>query len=220
MDVLYFLKERTKFIRHFYEAAAKPFRETLRRIEAGEAPFDVRPYGEDGEPPFMQEWSEASTALDVLRRSCLSMLSASLQLYFKTLESELSVTLLPGERRNTFKKGLRHYFTKAFNVPWSDCPANIDIVEQIILVRNRDQHPDHITTLHVSYDRRTRENYGELFFASETERRMFADPDMAGISWMNPTVHVSHEALLAAIQQVEILSEWLENRTRAIKYRR
>jgi hypothetical protein len=139
--------------------------------------------------------------------------------YFKTLESELSVTLRPGERKKSFEKGLRHYFTKAFNVPWSDCPANIDIVEQIILVRNRDQHPDHIATLQVSHDRRTRENYGELFFVSETEMRMFADPDMAGISWMNPTVHVSHEGLLAAIQQVEILSEWLESRT-AIKHRR
>ncbi len=103
MDVLYFLKARTKFIRHFFEAAGKPFRETLRRIETGEAPFDDPPYSEDGEPPFMEEWSEASTALDVLGRSCLSMLSASLQLYFKTLEYELSVTWPLDERKKTIK---------------------------------------------------------------------------------------------------------------------
>jgi hypothetical protein len=166
----------------------------------------------------MEEWSEASTALDVLGRSCLSMLSASLQLYFKTLEYELSVTWPLDERKKTIKKGLRHYFIKAFNVPWKDCPANIDIVEQIILMRNRDQHPDHIATLQVSHDRRTRENYRELFFVSETEKRIFDDPEISSISWMNPMVHVSHEALLTSIQQVEILTEWLENRTKAIKY--
>jgi hypothetical protein len=218
MDVLYFLKKRTNFIRYFYETAAKPFRETLRKIYAGESSFDDPPYGEDGEPPFMEEWSKASTALDTLGRSCLSMLSASLQLYFKALESEVRVTWWPRERKNTFEKGLRHYFIKAFNASWGDCPANIDTVEQIILVRNRDQHPNHIGSLQVSHDRRTREKY-ELFFVSETEKKMFGDPELSDVSWMNPTVHVSHEALLTAIHQVEILSEWLENQTKVIRYR-
>ena len=39
MDVLYFLKERTQFIRKYYETASEPFREIMRKIEAGEAPF-------------------------------------------------------------------------------------------------------------------------------------------------------------------------------------
>ena len=59
MDVLFFLKERTKFIRYFYETAGEPFRETIRKIEADEAPFDDPPYSEDGEPPFLEEWTEA-----------------------------------------------------------------------------------------------------------------------------------------------------------------
>lgn len=63
MDVLYFLKERTRFIRYFYETACQPFRETMRKIEAGEEPFEP-PYSEDGEPPFLTEWLEADTALD------------------------------------------------------------------------------------------------------------------------------------------------------------
>lgn len=46
MDVLYFLKERTRLIRHYYEQAAQPFSETIRRIEAEEEPF-VPPYSED-----------------------------------------------------------------------------------------------------------------------------------------------------------------------------
>ena len=39
MNVLYFLKERTRLIRQYYEQAAKPFSETIRKIEAEEAPF-------------------------------------------------------------------------------------------------------------------------------------------------------------------------------------
>jgi len=34
MDVLYFLKERTKFIRQHYDTAAAPFREIIRKIGA------------------------------------------------------------------------------------------------------------------------------------------------------------------------------------------
>jgi len=39
MDVLFFLKERTKFIRYFYETAGKPFRETKHAIEASAPPL-------------------------------------------------------------------------------------------------------------------------------------------------------------------------------------
>ena len=39
MDILFFLAERTGFIRNFYDEAGASFRETLRKIEVGEAPF-------------------------------------------------------------------------------------------------------------------------------------------------------------------------------------
>jgi hypothetical protein len=51
MDVLYFLKERTRLIRQYYEQAARPFSETIQKIEAKEEPF-VPPYSEDPEPAF------------------------------------------------------------------------------------------------------------------------------------------------------------------------
>lgn len=57
MNVLYFLKERTRLSRS-YEQAANPFSETIRKIEAEEEPF-VPPYSEDPEPAFLAEWVEA-----------------------------------------------------------------------------------------------------------------------------------------------------------------
>ncbi len=39
MDVLYFLKKRTAYIRQFYEQSFSTFEEVIRLIEAGEDPF-------------------------------------------------------------------------------------------------------------------------------------------------------------------------------------
>lgn len=220
MDVLFFLKERTKFIRYFYETAAEPFRETIRKIEAGEAPFDDPPYSEDGEPPFLEEWLEADTALEMLGRSCISMLSASLQLYFRTWEGELGLTWEPGERKKAFKNGFlqgyRACFGGVLNLSWDDCPVDFGLLEQVTLARNRDQHPDDISTMRVSHTHKDRGIYPHLFFVSELERKMY--DDMADIPWMTPAVHVSRDMLFTAIEQVETLGEWLEERIRAVRY--
>lgn len=224
MDVLYFLKERTKFIRRFYENAGEPFRATIRKIEAEEAPFDTPPYSEeqDGEPPFMEEWLEANTALEMLGRTCISMLSASLQLYFKTWESEIGIAWEPEERekafRNGYLQGYRNCFGDVLKLSWDDCPVNFEILEQVTLARNRDQHPEHISTMRVTHAPKDLQKYPQPFFVSDTEQKMFSDPDMAGSSWMRPTLHVSSDALVAAIEQVETLGEWMEERMFAAKY--
>jgi hypothetical protein len=88
MDVLFFLKERTNFIRFYYDAASKPFCEIKRKIEEREPPFDNPPDDESGEPPNLEDWTQADEAQEILGRTCISMPSASLQLYFKTWEDE------------------------------------------------------------------------------------------------------------------------------------
>ncbi len=221
MDVLSFLKERTKFIRYFYETAAEPFRDTIRKIEAGEAPFDNPPGMEDGDPPFLVEWTDADTALEMLGRTCLSMLSASLQLYFKTWEDELGVTWEKGEREKAFKNGFLHGYRMCFGEvltqSWDNCPANLDRLEQITLARNRDQHPDDIATMRVSHTPKDRKKFPHLFFVSETERKWCDDPVLEGIFWMNPEVHVLPDMLFSAIHEVETLAEWLEERILAVR---
>jgi hypothetical protein len=223
MDVLYFLRERTKFIRWFYEAAGGPFVETIRKIEARESPFDDPPYSEDGEPPFLEEFIEADTALEVVGRTCVSMLSGSLQLYFSTWERELRVTWKPGEKKKAFEsgfiRGYRACFEEVLNASWNDCPANLEILEQVTLARNRDQHPDHIHTMSVSHSHNDRTKYPNLFFVSETERRLYCEGSLADIAWMTPPVSVSRDNLIAAIDQVEMLAEWLEPQMFAALYR-
>lgn len=224
MDVLFFLRERTKFIRYFYETAAEPFCETIRKIESGETPFDDPPYSEDDEPPFLEEWTEADEGLGVLGRTCISMLSASLQLYFKTWEGELGITWDKGERDRTFKNGFlqgyRTCFGEVLHLSWDECSADFSLLEQVILARNRDQHPDTISTMQVTHTHKDRRKHPHLFFISDTERKMFSDSGMEGISWISPAVHVSRDMLFTAIKQVETLAEWLDERIIAVRYGR
>ena len=67
----------------------------------------------------------------------------------------------------------------------------------------------------VDHTRKEREKHPYLFFVSETDRKKYADPELDGIFWMSPSVHVSREMLFAAIEQVEKLAEWLEEHIRA-----
>jgi hypothetical protein len=73
MDVGYFLKERTKFVRTYYTAAVAPFEDTKSKIEKGEEPYQP-PFKEDGEPPFQVEWSDADTSIQVVGRTWVNML--------------------------------------------------------------------------------------------------------------------------------------------------
>lgn len=214
MDVLFFFKERTRFIRQFYNTAAAPFMQTMKAIEDSEPPFDNPPYSEDGEPAYLAEWIEASEALEVLGRTCLSMLSPSLQLYFRRWEQQFGVQWEADEKKKAFKKGfLNGYmfcFEQVLGISRDDCPANLDLIEQVTLARNRDQHPEDITSMRVTHGKARKDRSTPHFFMSAQDRAMFSDPEMADISFLDPAIHVSRDNLFAAIEETERLTDWLE----------
>ncbi|MGH6841770.1 MAG: hypothetical protein ACREDV_06700 [Methylocella sp.] len=221
MNILYFLRERTKFIRWFYEVAGGPFCETIQKIESQQPPFDELPYREDSEPPFMAEWAEANLGLEMLGRSCVSMLSASLQLYFTTWETELGVQWAEGERKKAFENGWIHGYRVCFgsmpNVLWDACPVKFNILEDVTLARISDQHPEHIATMHVPHIKGLRHD-NQSIFVSAADRTIFSDPDLAAIPWLRPNLHVSSDTLAIAIEEVEALASWLEERLLDVKY--
>lgn len=219
MDVRYFLKRRTRFIRRFYETASAPFSETIRKIEAEEAPFDNPPYYEDGEPHYLEEWIEADTGRELVGRSCVSMLAGTLGLFFREWEAALGIVWEPGERAKAWRTGLRAGYLpalgRAVHLPVDDCPADLAVIEQVILARNRDQHPEDIGTLEVRHTESGRKKFPQLFFVSEIERNIYTQPDMQDMYLMNPAVHVSRAQLFAAIDEVEKLAAWFEKCLRA-----
>jgi hypothetical protein len=222
MDVLYFLKERTRLIREYYEHAAQPFNEIIRKIEAEEEPY-IPPYSEDPEPAFLREWIEADELLEVTGRCCISMLSASLHLYFKTWEHELWLTCGADFKGSFDRKGWLHGYLHCFaeraGIDWSHCPADLAIIEQVVLARNRDQHPENITTVRVTHAKKDRRRFPRPFFMGEREAELFQENDEPSL-FMSPSLHVSRDKLMKAIEQVESLCEWLEEKMLEARYPR
>ena len=226
MDVLYFLKERTAFIRQFYEVAAAPYLERHRKIEAGEDPFE-QPYVDEssiGEPAYLKEYGEADESLHVLAYSCVSMLAAALHLYFTTWEKLFQVSAAKAFKAE-FKKGwlagYNAYLTHHIGVSFENCPANLKLLEEVIIVRNRIEHPESsvehhgaIANVKTHFSASDLKKLPHPFFLDKFDRDRLAelgDMDEAEKAWLvSPTLHVTGEKLIAAIAEVETFCGWLE----------
>jgi len=159
--------------------------------------------------------------LEVTERCCISMLSASLQLYFKTWERELGLScgkdFQPEFKREGLVGGYRTCLTARVGIDWSDCPAELAIIEQMVLARNRDQHPETITTVRVTHVNKDRRRFSRPFFMGDREAELFQENEEPSL-FMSPSIHVSRDKLMTAIEQVECLCEWLEEKMFDAKY--
>ncbi|MDB5772754.1 MAG: hypothetical protein JWM42_3128, partial [Burkholderia sp.] len=102
-------------------------------------------------------------------------------------------------------------------IDWGSCAADLTIIEQVVLVRNRDQHPESITTVRATHAEKDWQRYPQPFFLSEREAKLFQDGEGPSL-FMSPSLHVSRDKLMTAIEQVECLCEWLEEKMFGAKY--
>lgn len=216
MDALYFLKSRTKFIRFFFEEGEKDYEDVKHRIDEQLPPFHIPPYSEDGEPPYLSEWLDAGAAIDLLGINCVSMLSDSLKLYFNTLQRRVIRFSFDQAEKRVFNKGfVPAYFAalgEILETDWSDCPVDRDLIEQIVLARNRGQHPEDLTSFDFRHDQATLDKHPRPFFAAVDELSAMTAEEGSLASWLMPSLKVSKEGLLKALEQVETLAEWIEDR--------
>jgi hypothetical protein len=89
VDSNFFLKQRTAFIRGFFDGGVGGFAEIQRKVDLAEPPFDNPPFSEDGEPAFLTEWIDAATSAELIGQACISLLSDTLKLYFNTMQKEI-----------------------------------------------------------------------------------------------------------------------------------
>lgn len=217
MDALFFLTERTGFIRRFYTEGAKGFLEIKHRIDAKLPPYvDLPSYGEGGDdPPYLTEWLEADASIDVLGMACISMLSDTLKIYFRTLEERV-IRFSFKSREAAFKKGFLSAYLGALveilDTDWSDCPADLGLIEQIILVRNRAQHGEDLSSFVITHDRATLDKYPRPFFIRDNEISAATAEDGSLGSLLMPTIKVDGAGLERAIGEVEKLGEWIDGR--------
>ncbi|VWC82279.1 hypothetical protein BLA39750_01291 [Burkholderia lata] len=219
MDVAWFLKQRVGFIRQLYSDSTAPFVERMRLIEAKEPPFEP-PYSEDGEPAFLTEWIEASDSVQVLGHACVSMLAGALHVYFETWERKAGIEIEPDVRTPFFrKKGwLRAYqvvFRQALGVRLEDSGADIALLEQLVLARNRAQHPGSLTRVTPTHTPKDLAKHPSPFFLTDRERELIADSEASGFDasskWMmEPTLHVNPDKLEAVLVEVERFANWFD----------
>jgi len=209
MDIEFFLKERTKFTRYFHENASKPFIGIMDAIDNGDSPYDDPPYSEDGEPPFLNEWLEANDAYNSIGLASLSMLSSALQLYLSCWADRFERSDNPLKRTN--KKGWLHAYkkiTENFGVDYSQCPVDFEVIEQIVLARNRTQHEEDITSNRIQHSKKDLSRHPSPHFVSDLDRKTLLKDDNSW--WMMPQVYIDKEKLEGTVQVIEKFCFWLE----------
>jgi hypothetical protein len=214
MDILYFLHERTKLIRYYYDVSAGAFLEIQRKIEAAEPPFDDPPYDESGEPPYLEEWSDAARGVVLAGRSAVTMLASAMDLYFKAWERDLGVSYGQGEQRKLFDNGkLRGYqqvFEHFTRILWNESQIDLDLLEQVVIARNADQHGGDLVSIHARYPDAVRKRVKRLFFVSDTERKWQEAGEEQNSMFFFGSVEAPRDILFKAIEELDKLADWLE----------
>jgi hypothetical protein len=142
------------------------------------------------------------------------MLSASFHLYFKTLERQLRRPV-DDSYSSAFKRGwfngYKAYFQRQFNVSFESSPCNLNLLEELVLARNRAQHPESITEQSSHYSANDLKKLPSPFFIDDRDRELLAEMEEGERSWLMPlTIHVTQEKLKAAISEITRFAEWLE----------
>jgi hypothetical protein len=165
---------------------------------------------------------EADESLHVLAYACISMLAAALHLYFKTWESQFRIPagdLFKDEFKNGWLAGYKAYFTHYAHINFGDCPANLELLEEVVLTRNRVQHPEPTFNFKTHYSVKDLKKLSHPFFLDETNERLLAEVDEGEKWWLlPPTLHVTGEKLIGAIEEIEKFCEWLEEKIQLAFY--
>lgn len=217
MDVLFFLLQRTSFVRHFFDDAVTPFEERIRRIDAQEEPYNP-PFDESGEPPFLSEWIYADKCRDVLGHACLSLLSASMQLFLRTWDRQLQLKCdkKKGFRKQGWFNGYRACHREKLNIHWENSSRNLMLLEGLVLARNRIQHPDAIHTVGAKYSPHDFAKLGKRLLFTGTEDRDLPDEvDKGEFTWLlAPDLRVTREALMQTVNELDSFCAWLDTEIR------
>lgn len=213
MDLRFFFNERLDFALQLYRTASAPYVERLRKIEVGEAPF-TPPDNEDGEPPFMPEWAEAKESIQVLSYSCVSMLSSALHLYLAAWVRESGIPA-PNAKKGAFKKGwligYGAHFAKHLRIKIADCPADLQLLKEVVLARNRIEHPPEITSITTHYNQTDLKKLHHPFFVDEQEMAFLLSMGGAEIAWLHPpTLNVTEDKLLEAMSEAQAFVNWFD----------
>ena len=103
------------------------------------------------------------------------------------------------------------HFSSRLSIDFNLVPANLQMLSEVVLARNRIEHPTSITSRRTQYADADHEKMRPPFFVDEREAVLLVDSDEGEKSWlMPPTLHVTAEKLLAALTEIERFVDWFE----------
>jgi len=224
MDIYFFISERLKTVRFFYDTAAAPFIDNMRKIDAGEDPYDIRPDDcdvESGEPPFLAEWQLNKDGLTLLGHSGVAMLQVTLKLYLDTYKQEVErfygkQSWVPANTRkvrgaNWFAVH-KYVFFDILGIDWSEFgEENLAILEQIALARDDIFHQPKIWTVDTYQSEQHFAKYDESFFADERYLEHYKQTGdvFPGDTW---AIDVPPERMHKAIELVGTFCQFMEKK--------
>ena len=209
MDAMYFFGFRLDFIKNFYETSSQPFLKIKSDIENGVEPYEP-PYAEDDEPCFELEWNQADTSLVVLGGSCISMLGGALHLLLDSLmHLHGDVDEFVATKSKDGWWGKHQSYFHARGVDFSSSGVDMTLLSEIVLARNRVQHPEGLTTGNAKYQQEDLDKVSNPFFVKATEVELFQSLNGEGhLPLFMPEIFVDLEKLVAAIEEVRKFGRW------------
>src|SRR6266567_4790760 len=119
MDILAGVRDKLRFIERHYKAASEPFRETKRKIDASEEPFEppsFDPDFDDPEPPFLEEWLEAGESLNLEGQAALKLVQSTLFAYLKSYVDLYGVPVTANGKSKLHR--YRAHFLDVYGIDW------------------------------------------------------------------------------------------------------
>lgn len=206
MDIQVFTNERLKFARFFYLEGVKPFKSIQSLIESEQEPY-VPTYDESDEPQYIYEWIQAQDGIEAIGLASLSMLSSALQLYMNGWLDRIEA---PKGIEAVSRKGKKGWFhalkdgIASHGVDFAQCPIDVDVLEQLVLARNRTQHSEDITSNSVNHLKQDLDKFQSHVFVKPSDVPRINNR----FNWVR--VHVDENNFSQAAESVEMICKWLE----------
>jgi len=209
MDLLYFLKERLRFIEQLYDGANSPFEETKRKIEEHEPPYvDNRDPEYVSEPAFLSEWQQADDSIMVIGHWALCMVQASLKAYLQGCigptgsiwwRPKILLSLLAKKQGKSWLGRYRLLFLEDLGIDWSKGPVSLSEIEQLNLTRDDVIHNVDVLSMNVERTEKHADRYPVGLFTDELWTKVGVE-----------RVKVDKKKLRVAIELVERFCTWIE----------
>src|SRR5882762_885411 len=206
MDILAGLRDKLRFIERHYAAASFPFREIRRKINDCEEPFEPPPFDPDrddlGEPPFLEEYREATESLNIEGQAALRLVHSSLQEYLKSFAAMYGI---PVTGKGSWLERYKESFHGAYDIDLDKAPVPLGELEELVLARNDLEHGGEAFGMTKRQSKEHQLRFPAGLFVDEMEKQLFTQSH----SWPGQ-IQVSDDNLKEAIRRVETFCEFLD----------